>query len=59
MGGGARQRQREHCTCPAELDVVACTNIMQVKADRSETNTSAKDNIKKLQEETAKVAGKQ
>ncbi|KAJ4986901.1 hypothetical protein SVAN01_07579 [Stagonosporopsis vannaccii] len=30
-----------------------------VKADRSETNTSAKDNIKKLQEETAKVAPKQ
>jgi hypothetical protein len=28
----------------------------QVKADRSETNTSAADNIKKLQEETAKVA---
>ncbi|KAJ4336507.1 hypothetical protein N0V87_005371 [Didymella glomerata] len=27
-----------------------------VKADRSETNTSAADNIKKLQEETAKVA---
>jgi hypothetical protein len=30
--------------------------VEQVKADRSETNTSAKDNIKKLQEETAKVA---
>jgi hypothetical protein len=28
----------------------------QVKADRSEANTSAKDNIKKLQEETAKIA---
>ncbi|KAG9199782.1 hypothetical protein G6514_007895 [Epicoccum nigrum] len=27
-----------------------------VKADRSETNTSAKDSIKKLQEETAEVA---
>jgi hypothetical protein len=27
-----------------------------VKADRSETNVSAKDSIKKLQEETAKVA---
>lgn len=32
--------------------------ITQVKADRSETNTSPKENIKKLQEETAKVAGK-
>ncbi|KAF1924439.1 uncharacterized protein M421DRAFT_278862 [Didymella exigua CBS 183.55] len=27
-----------------------------IKADRSETNTSAADNIKKLQEETAKAA---
>ncbi|KAH6615045.1 hypothetical protein C7974DRAFT_379928 [Boeremia exigua] len=30
-----------------------------VKADRSETGASAKDNIKKLQEETAKVSSKQ
>ncbi len=31
-------------------------SLKQVKADRSETNTSTKDNIKKLQEETAKVS---
>jgi hypothetical protein len=30
----------------------------QVKADRSETNASTEDSIKKLQEETAKVASK-
>ena len=29
--------------------------VEQVKADRSETNTSAKDNIKKLQEEKVQL----
>lgn len=62
MGGGSCQRQREHRTYPTITGPYGYEFILtavKVKADRSETNTSTEDNIKKLQEETAKVASKQ
>lgn len=43
-----------HNTTRRKLRLIA----MQIKADRSETNTSSEESIKKLQEESAKMASK-
>lgn len=50
----ARASYVPYDTTRRELRLIA----MQIKADRSETNTSSKDSIKKLQEESAKIASK-